>query len=98
MKKETIILNLIYVFAIISLYLPKWFNGKFASILSIVQTIICDNLDISINLITIIGFLIPFYILYRFLFEKTETLAIKVILLSILVILILPIGAMLPPK
>jgi len=98
MKGQFLYLNIMFILAIVSLHLPMWFNGKFASFLAIIYTIVSDNLGLDINTITIIGFLVPLYVFYYIIFFRIDSNVIKVIFSVILILTLLPFGAMLPPR
>ncbi len=98
-NSQTTYLNISFVFAIISMHLPLWFNGKHASIFSIIITIIADNIGLNhINSVTIILFLTPLYFIYFVIFKNIDSKLIKVLLLIFLIIINLPLGSMLPPR
>lgn len=99
MKKSRLYLNIMFLLAFISLHLPIWFNGKFASFLAILHTIISDNLSLeSINTIAVIGFLLPLYVIYYLIFSKIDSNFIRITFCIVLILALLPFGAMFPPK
>jgi hypothetical protein len=99
MKIQFLFLNLIFLMAIASLHLPILFNGKHASLLAIIYTILADNLGLeNLNTLSIIVFLLPIYFFYLLVFSKTQSNILKTLICVILVLAILPFGAMLPPR
>lgn len=100
MKGQNLYLNILFSLTILSLHLPVWFNGRHASFLASIYTIVLDNLlgGEGINSITILAFLMPLYVLYYLVFKIIDSSLIKVLILIILFLAILPFGAMLPPR
>ncbi len=89
---------LVCLLAIISLQLPVWCNGKFASILSIIYTIICDVLKCDINTFSIGVFLLPLFLFYFFILRKKDNNLFFWIFSIIVLIVIIPVLSMLPPR
>lgn len=96
-KMSSKILNSVFIFSFITMNLPIWSNGRYASLMSILYTIICDNLGVDVNFMTLIVFLLPIYIVFYLLFNSVESTFVKYLLLIMYFLINLPFGAMLPP-
>ncbi|MEZ5059816.1 MAG: hypothetical protein R2879_22515, partial [Saprospiraceae bacterium] len=91
MKSQFLYLNLLFLLSVISLHLPIWNNGKFASLLSIIYTILSDNLGLeNLTTISIVIFLTPIYFFYFFIFKTVDINWIKIFILIILLFSIFP--------
>ncbi len=99
MRNQCLYVNLLFLMSILSLHLPIWNNGRLASLLAIVYTILADNFGLKdLSTLSVVVFLIPFYLLYCLVFKVVKSSLIKIVLLLILLLVILPVGSMLPPR
>ena len=99
MERFHLAVNILFMFALLSLHLPIWFNGRYASLLAIIHTLVSYIVGVkSLDTLSVVFFLLPIYVIYYFAFKKVNCFFIKVLLLFILFLAILPFGSMLPPR